>query len=146
MGARVYNSSMGRFTSPDPQVGGNENAYSHPNDPINSSDISGKKRTAKSLAAQLLGKAKIVARGIRKSHGGIHISHAAVATVVAIGGLLLSYMGVAWAVDAIITAIDTPAGVGLGLVILLAMALGAALIATLNYLDWASNGRGIQIG
>jgi RHS repeat-associated protein len=42
MGARVYNSSTARFTSVDPQAGGNENAYNYPNDPINLSDITGR--------------------------------------------------------------------------------------------------------
>lgn len=41
MGARVYNSKRGLFTSPDSIYGGNANAYTHPLDPVNSSDISG---------------------------------------------------------------------------------------------------------
>ncbi|GAA4166044.1 hypothetical protein GCM10022286_30050 [Gryllotalpicola daejeonensis] len=42
MGARLYNSTTGRFTSVDPVAGGNENSYNYPNDPINSNDITGR--------------------------------------------------------------------------------------------------------
>ena len=41
MGARVYNPTTNQFTTPDPVKGGNENPYTYPNDPLNSSDYSG---------------------------------------------------------------------------------------------------------
>ena len=41
MGARVYNLKTNQFTSKDPIKGGNENSYTYPNDPINSSDFTG---------------------------------------------------------------------------------------------------------
>ncbi|MCW2899594.1 MAG: hypothetical protein JWO67_1859, partial [Streptosporangiaceae bacterium] len=41
MGARIYNSTTGRFTSVDPVVGGNDNAYNYPDDPINKFDVDG---------------------------------------------------------------------------------------------------------
>ncbi len=42
MGARLYNPTTGQFTSLDPVVGGNENNYNYPNDPINKYDLDGR--------------------------------------------------------------------------------------------------------
>jgi RHS repeat-associated protein len=41
MGDRLYNATTGRFTSPDPEPGGNPNAYTYPLDPINMFDLDG---------------------------------------------------------------------------------------------------------
>ena len=41
MGARLYNSVTGLFTSRDPVTGGNTNAYTYPQDPVNTDDVSG---------------------------------------------------------------------------------------------------------
>lgn len=41
MGARLYNSVTGLFTSRDPVDGGNSTTYAYPQDPTNSNDISG---------------------------------------------------------------------------------------------------------
>lgn len=41
MGARLYNPQTGRFLSVDPVLGGNSNAYTYPNDPVNMSDTTG---------------------------------------------------------------------------------------------------------
>jgi RHS repeat-associated protein len=49
MGARVYSSTTGRFTSVDAVTGGNENGYIYPNDPINTFDTSGNTCLCKSL-------------------------------------------------------------------------------------------------
>ncbi|MCT1997730.1 hypothetical protein M3C58_05880 [Brachybacterium muris] len=43
MGVRFYNRAIGAFTSIDPEPGGNATAYNYPTDPINSSDIDGRK-------------------------------------------------------------------------------------------------------
>ncbi len=42
MGDRLYNPTTGRFTSLDPEPGGNATAYSYPNDPINMFDLDGR--------------------------------------------------------------------------------------------------------
>jgi RHS repeat-associated protein len=41
MGVRLYDPATGRFLSPDPIVGGNDNAYVYPLNPIDSSDVNG---------------------------------------------------------------------------------------------------------
>jgi large repetitive protein len=41
MGDRLYNAATGRFTSLDPEPGGNATAYTYPNDPINMYDLDG---------------------------------------------------------------------------------------------------------
>jgi RHS repeat-associated protein len=41
MGDRLYNPTTGRFTTTDPEPGGNTNAYNYPNDPINMYDLDG---------------------------------------------------------------------------------------------------------
>ncbi|WP_405056063.1 hypothetical protein OG474_25365 [Kribbella sp. NBC_01505] len=42
MGVRLYNPTSGLFTSVDPVVGGNPNAYAYPSDSVNRADLSGK--------------------------------------------------------------------------------------------------------
>ncbi|WP_102162435.1 DNRLRE domain-containing protein [Brevibacterium luteolum] len=45
MGVRLYNTTTGRFTSPDPEEGGSPTPYAYPTDPINNTDLDGKKWT-----------------------------------------------------------------------------------------------------
>ena len=42
MGARLYNTATGLFTSIDPVYGGNDTPYTYPNDPINKQDTTGR--------------------------------------------------------------------------------------------------------
>lgn len=46
MGARLYNTVTGLFTSRDPVAGGNTTSYTYPQDPINKQDINGQFWTA----------------------------------------------------------------------------------------------------
>lgn len=47
MGARLYNPVVANFTSVDPVAGGNTTAYAYPQDPVNETDLDGKRRTKK---------------------------------------------------------------------------------------------------
>ena len=42
MGVRLYSPNLGRFLSVDPILGGNDNAYVYPTDPINMFDLDGR--------------------------------------------------------------------------------------------------------
>ncbi|WP_079664840.1 DNRLRE domain-containing protein [Streptomyces sp. 3214.6] len=42
MGVRLYDPTVGRFLSTDPVLGGNDNAYVYPADPVNQSDLDGR--------------------------------------------------------------------------------------------------------
>jgi hypothetical protein len=50
MGVRLYNRVRGLFTATDPIPGGNTNTYTHPTDPINKTDLDGKKWSWKRAA------------------------------------------------------------------------------------------------
>jgi RHS repeat-associated protein len=47
MGVRLYAPVVGRFLSVDPVPGGNANAYTYPNDPINQFDLDGRSQASK---------------------------------------------------------------------------------------------------
>jgi hypothetical protein len=54
MGARLYDSNTGRFFSVDTVFGGNENAYTYPNDPVNTADLDGLTKIPKKKANRCL--------------------------------------------------------------------------------------------
>lgn len=82
MGARLYNSATGLFTSRDPVDGGNSTTYAHPQDPVNKNDITGRAwwETALnvvSIAAIFIPGGVAVSLGIRLAFMGIrYASHA----------------------------------------------------------------------
>lgn len=53
MGVRLYNTTTGRFTSPDPEEGGSPTPYAYPTDPINNTDLDGKRWNWKKTAKQI---------------------------------------------------------------------------------------------
>ncbi|WP_375477813.1 RHS repeat-associated core domain-containing protein [uncultured Jatrophihabitans sp.] len=55
MGVRLYNSTIGRFLSPDPVRGGNANAYVYPGDPINGRDTTGRTYFGNNLGSWQVG-------------------------------------------------------------------------------------------
>lgn len=54
MGARLYNTATGLFTSIDPVYGGNDTTYGYPSDPISYSDISGRESQKNKVARHAL--------------------------------------------------------------------------------------------
>lgn len=53
MGARLYQPEMGRFLQVDPVLGGTENPYEYPSDPINNEDLDGLSSKKSKKSAQL---------------------------------------------------------------------------------------------
>jgi len=53
MGARLYNPTVGGFTSVDPMPGGNTTTYIYPQDPVNMMDITGLHKVIKTYNAAL---------------------------------------------------------------------------------------------
>ncbi|MFB9777431.1 RHS repeat-associated core domain-containing protein, partial [Brevibacterium otitidis] len=75
MGVRLYNTTTGRFTSPDPEEGGSPTPYAYPTDPINNTDLDGKRWTkrAKKWAKRAWGYSGKAARWLTNSKWGKRI-------------------------------------------------------------------------
>ena len=64
MGDRLYNPIRGTFTSTDPVPGGNETAYTYPNDSVNKYDLNGHRWEVGTAAGGSLGPAIVVAAAV----------------------------------------------------------------------------------
>ena len=74
MGARLYNSATGAFTSMDPVYGGNTTTYAYPQDPVNGYDLDGECwgcNTLKSAAKGVGGAVKKGVKYVNKNKGVI---------------------------------------------------------------------------
>ena len=86
MGARLYNPVSGRFLSMDPVPGGNDNTYTYPPDPVNTTDLSGEwgmPKFIKKAWKKVVHVAKKIYRVVRKVAKAVvrHVYRAAKATV-----------------------------------------------------------------